>query len=235
MDVGSKDSNQNRFKSRSITSMFLRISATGSSTNRNHGTSEWLSTPWTLGGGNCLFAFFLRGLFAFFFLVDVPSVVSFLGDVTVLAFFLAGVNVLAFFLADVTGVDFSLVDPFGFFDSGLSLRGCLSGVVGPEWVSFTCNFLFTVGNVFRESISVTMHIVECFLRCNDFTGVLIHGRVFEGSIVKPFLFDVTAYRIFKSTNIRREESGRLVASWWHMCIVNALLWSTHSLLHSLSD
>ena len=152
-----------------------------------------------------------------FFLGDVTTVLSFfVGDVTVLAFFLAPVTVLAFFLADVTVVDSFLVDPFGFFDSGLLLMGCLSGVVRSEWVSLPCLSLFTVGDVFRESIPATMHVVQCFFRRNDFTGVLIHGGVLEGSIDKPFLFDVTSNRIFKSPYIRCEESGRLFASWWHV-------------------
>ena len=94
-----------------------------------------------------------------FFLGDVTTVLSFfLGDVTMLAFFLAAVTVLAFFLADVTVVDFFLVDPFGFFDSGLSLMGCLSGVVRSEWVSLPRLSLFTVG----ESVPATMHVVQCF-------------------------------------------------------------------------
>ena len=230
VDVGSKDSTQNWLQSRSITFMFLRISATGSLTSRNHGTSEWLSTPWTLGGGGCLFPFFLWGLFAFFFFLgdvtvlsfslgDVTTVLSFfLGDVTVLAFFLGDVTVLAFFLANVTMVEFFLVDRYGFFDSGLSLMGCLSHVVRSRWVSLHHVCLFTEGDVMGESVPETMHVVQCFFCQNDFTGVLVHGGVLECSITKPFLFDVTADRIFKSPYIRCEESGRFCGSSWHVWI-----------------
>ena len=76
--------------------------------------------------------------------------------------------------------------------------------------------LLTVGDVLEESVPETMHIVQCFFSRNDFTGVLVHGGVLEHSIMKPFLFDVTADRIFKSPYIRCEESGRFCGSSWHV-------------------
>ena len=133
-------------------------------------------------------------------------------------FLLRGCHCACFLLSECDMVEFFLVDPFGFFDSGLSLMSCLSRLVRSWWVSLRHISLFTEGDVLGESVLETMHIVQCFFSRNDFTGVLVHGGVLECSIIKPFLFDVTADRIFKSPYIRCEESGRFCGSSWHVWI-----------------